>query len=251
MRPESEEMTKMQGESLVENIFIDSPNGMLAAALHLPPSTPAPVIICCHGLLSSKNGSKFVALGEAFSSAGWAVLRFDFAGCGDSLAVPLRQLVPSRLADLQAVIGFALNASWSKGPLGLMGSSMGGYISLLTAADLPEVIKGVVCWATPYDLTEIHPDETRLDHLVKFFPRGFELGEPSTLKDLSAVSGAFILHGQMDEIVPWQHAFQIFERLKEPRRNCLMSTAEHRFLDPQWRGLAMRMSRSWFESLGF
>lgn len=236
---------------MVERVTIESPNGLLAGVVHLPKRTPAPVIICSHGLLSSKDGSKFVALGEEFASLGWAALRFDFAGCGASAALPQRELVPSRLSDLKAVVEFALRASWSRGPLGLLGSSMGGYISLLAAARLGVEIRGVVCWATPYDLREIHPDATRLESLEQFFPRGFELGKPHNLEDLPAVSGCLVVHGQLDEIVPWGHAVKIFDRLAEPRQSCLMSTADHRISDPQWRSMAISMSQSWFQKLVF
>lgn len=138
--------------------------------------------------------------------------------------------------------------------MGLLGSSMGGYISLLAAAahrDRDTHIKGVVCWATPHDLKEIHPEETKLEILTKFFPRGFKPGEPDTLDDLPPVSGGLIIHGQMDEIVPWQHAVRIFHHIEEPRRLCLMKTADHRIVDPQWRYLALKMSREWLQSLGF
>ncbi len=244
----------MNGSRPIEKVAIPSPNGFLAGALHLPSRVPAPVIICSHGLLSSKNGSKFIAIGEAFSLAGWAVLRFDFAGCGDSDALPRRELVQSRLADLNAVIHFAWESSWSRPPMGLLGSSMGGYISLLAAAvhrDRDTRINGVVCWATPYDLKEIHPDETKLETLAQVFPRGFKLGEPDILDELPPISGGLIIHGQMDEIVPWQHAPRIFHCLAEPRRLCLMKTADHSIVDPQWRYSAIKMSREWLRSMGF
>ncbi len=242
----------MKGSLPVEPVIIRSPNGPLAGVLHLPFRTPAPVIVCSHGLLSSKNGSKFIAIGEEFSAAGWAVLRFDFAGCGDSEALPQQEPAQSRLADLNAVIDFALRSPWGCSPMGLLGSSMGGYISLLAAAVRRDAcIKGVVCWATPYDLKEIHPDETKLETLVRNFPRGFKLGKPGTLNDLPLVPGGLVIHGQMDETVPWQHAVRIFHRLQEPRRLCLMKTADHSIVDPQWRHLALKMSCEWFRSLGF
>ena len=54
-----------------ESLLIEADGINLSAAVHLPKKTPAPVIVCCHGLLSLKESPKFVAIGEEMSRAGF------------------------------------------------------------------------------------------------------------------------------------------------------------------------------------
>ena len=223
--------------------------GSLAGILHLPERVPAPVVVCCHGLLSSKDGSKFAAIGEAFSRAGFATLRFDFSGCGESRASLGESLIASRMRDLLEVLNYVRRQPWSEsGALYLLGSSMGGYLALLAAASVTPRIRAVVCWATPFDLERVALALESSGSLHGSFPPGFKLGTPRNLKDLPPVSHVFVLHGQQDEIVPPEEAVQIYHLLGEPRRLLIMETAEHRFLDPSCRKLAIQLSLDWFLS---
>lgn len=223
--------------------------GPLAAWLHLPPRTPAPVIVCCHGMLSSKDSSKFVLLAEEFARAGAAALRFDFSGCGESRATLAGDLLSTRLRDLRAVLDYAQSQPWCNGEIGLLGSSLGGYLSLLAMAFGRRSVKAAACWATPFDLSQIKRAMGDSVQLKKFFPADFRLGSPEKLPDLSGVSGVLVVHGQQDEVVPWQDALNIHERLGEPKRLLLVQQAEHRFLDPACRLLALRASLEWFREL--
>jgi len=53
-------------------------------------------VICCHGLLSSKDSTKFAAIAEDLCLAGFAVVRFDFSGVGNASALE-DSLIGSRL----------------------------------------------------------------------------------------------------------------------------------------------------------
>ncbi len=136
-------------------LSIPSPDGPIPAVVHLPERTPAPVVVCCHGLLSYKDSAKFVAIGEQFGSAGMAVVRFDFSGCGESQIIQRESLLFSRMRDLGCVLDYVQRQSWADGTVGLLGSSLGGYLSLLAASRASIDIQAVVCWATPFDLSRI------------------------------------------------------------------------------------------------
>lgn len=233
-----------------ERIDVETGAGPLAAWLHLPLRTPAPVIVCCHGMLSSKDSPKFVLLAEDLSRAGAAVLRFDFSGCGESRAALGEELLSTRLRDLHAVLDYAQSQPWSNGEIGLLGSSLGGYLSLLAMASGHRPIKAAVCWATPFDLGKIKRAISDSVELKKSFPADFRLGSPENLQDLAGVGGVMIVHGQQDEVVPWRDALDIHERLGEPKRLLLVQQAEHRFLDPACRMLALTASLQWFKELG-
>jgi uncharacterized protein len=229
---------------------IPSPDGPVPAAIHLPECTPAPVVVCSHGLLSYKDSPKFVAIGDQFSRAGMAVVRFDFTGCGESQAVQRESLLFSRLRDLRVVLDHVQKQPWADGRIGLLGSSLGGYLSLLTAASDPTGIKAVVCWATPFDLSRIKLGLEESDELKSLFPPGFPLGEPENLGALPPLPGVLIIHGQEDETVPWAEAVASYRQVGEPKRLLLMKTADHRLLDPHWREMAMKASLEWFQSQG-
>ncbi|MGC9965064.1 MAG: alpha/beta fold hydrolase [Syntrophobacteraceae bacterium] len=226
--------------------FIDAGGISLSAAVHLPDKVPAPVIVCSHGLLSAKESPKFIAIGEQMSQAGFCVLRFDFSGCGESPPRPGVSLVEARTVDLEAAIGFALEQPWSDGRIGLLGSSFGGFLSLLAANHRPGLIRAAVSWAAPFDVSHIHPDTENFELLRSIFPGDFSLGSPKDLHDLGGAGRVLLIHGQLDEIVPWKDSVRIYERLNEPKRLLLMRTADHRVSDESWRALATGASLEWF-----
>ncbi len=231
-------------------LSIPSSDGPVPTVVHLPLQTPAPVVVCCHGLLSYKGSTKFVAIGEQFSQAGLAVVRFDFAGCGESRVVQRESLLASRLRDLRAVLDHVRRQPWADGRIGLLGSSFGGYLALLTAASGGLGIKAVVCWASPFDLSRIKLGLEESEELKSLLPAGLPLGKPENLEELPPVSGVLIIHGQEDETVPWAEAVATYRQVGEPKRLLLMQTADHRLLDPHWREMAMRASLEWFHSQG-
>jgi len=231
-------------------VSIPTPDGPIPAVVHLPERVPAPVVVCCHGLLSFKDSSKFVAIGEQFSYAGTGVVRFDFSGCGESRVVQRESLLFSRVRDLRSVLDYVQHQSWADGTIGLLGSSLGGYLSLLAAASSPHRIQTVVCWATPFDLSRIKLALAESEELKRVVPPGMQLGSPENLKGLPPISNVLVIHGQQDETVSWQDAVAIYRQLGEPKRLLLMKTADHRLLDPDWRAMAMRVSLEWFQERG-
>ncbi len=228
-------------------VSIPTPDGPIPAVVHLPERVPAPVVVCCHGLLSYKDSSKFVAIGEQFSRAGIGVVRFDFSGCGESRVVQRESLLFSRVRDLRFVLDYLQHQAWANGATGLLGSSLGGYLALLAAASSPHRIQAVVCWATPFDLSRIKLALSESEELKQIFPPGFPLGSPENLRGLPPIPRVLVIHGQEDETVAWPEAEAIYRQVGEPKRLLLMRTADHRLLDPHWRAMAMKLSLEWFQ----
>jgi uncharacterized protein len=228
------------------SVQLESDGISLAAVVHLPKRIPAPVIVCCHGLLSLKDSAKYIAIGEEMTAAGFSVLRFDFSGCGESAARAGETLIEGRMRDLGIALDFASGQSWSDGRIGLLGSSLGGYLSLLAANANPDRIHAAACWASPFDVSGIHPGANAMEQLRNLFPGGFHLGEPHNLNELNQASRVLLIHGQQDQVVNWKQSIQIYDRLKDPKELILMRTADHQFLDESWRKAAILASLDWF-----
>src|SRR5208337_635348 len=228
------------------DLLIEAGEINLSAVVHLPGKVPAPVIVCSHGLLSAKESPKFIAIGEQMSKAGFCVLRFDFSGCGNSPPRRALSLVEARKSDLGAAMGFALEQPWSDGRIGLLGSSFGGFLSLLAANERPELIRATVSWAAPFDISNIHPDTEHFEDLRTIVPERFSLGSPRNLSALGEAARVLLIHGQLDEIVPWNDSFRIYERLNDPKKLVLMRTADHQVSDESWRKRAIQASLEWF-----
>jgi uncharacterized protein len=231
------------------NIPMSDGRGHLAAVIHLPAGTPCACIICCHGMLSTKDSRKFAAVAEALNEAGMAAVRFDFSGNGESSPPAVSELIGSRLQDLNTVVDHVFRQSWLQGNVGLFGSSLGGYLALLVAGKRPE-IHATVCWATPYDIARIQAALRDQHELAKRFPPGFLAGDPLDLAECPLPGRVLVIHGQKDEIVPWKSGESIYQRLQEPKRLMLLEQADHRFLDESCRAFAIRASVDWFDQMG-
>ncbi|MHC1729872.1 MAG: alpha/beta hydrolase family protein [Syntrophobacteraceae bacterium] len=229
-----------------KDFLIEAGDIKLSAVVHLPDKPPAPVIVCCHGLLSLKESPKFVQIGEEMSKAGFTVLRFDFSGCGESPHRNGASLIETRRCDLDAALDFASSQAWSTGQLGLLGSSLGGYLSLLAAENNQQRVLATVSWAAPFDVSNIHPDSEGFSELSGMYPGGFRLGLPENLESLNSLARVLLIHGQEDEIVDWRQAVQIYSRVKDPKELLLMRTADHQISDESWRKAAIRASLDWF-----
>jgi alpha/beta superfamily hydrolase len=138
----------------VDKVTFVSEGQRLAGILHLPEKENPPCVIASHGLLSSKDSEKYVALGNRLSQEGIAMLRFDFRGIGESEGRIEDDTVSRRIVDLGSAIEFVRSRRDLGNRIGLLGSSLGGYVSLIKAS-LDQAIRTVAIWATPFHLDDL------------------------------------------------------------------------------------------------
>lgn len=108
-----------------------------------------PGVVFLHGFKSDMTGSKAEHLAVWAKAAGRAFLRLDYSGHGQSSGAFTDGAIGDWFEDARA----AINAL-TEGPQVLVGSSMGGWIALLLAREMPERVAGLVGIAAAPDFTE-------------------------------------------------------------------------------------------------
>jgi pimeloyl-ACP methyl ester carboxylesterase len=108
-----------------------------------------PGVVFLGGFRSDKEGTKAIHLENWAKAAGRAFLRFDYSGHGASSGDFLDGSIGEWAEDAAAVLD-----GLTQGKQILVGSSMGGWISLLLARKMPEKIAGLVTIAAAPDFTE-------------------------------------------------------------------------------------------------
>ena len=108
-----------------------------------------PCVVFLGGLKSDMEGTKAVHLEAWCQAQGWAFLRFDYSGHGESSG----NFQEGSIGDWHEDSLAAVNAL-IEGPYILVGSSMGGWQALLLARAQPERLVGLVTIAAAPDFTE-------------------------------------------------------------------------------------------------
>jgi pimeloyl-ACP methyl ester carboxylesterase len=209
-----------------------------------------PTLVWLGGFKSDMAGIKAQAL------AGWALardrayVRFDYFGHGESSGDFAEGAITRWRGDALAVID-----SMTKGPLVLIGSSMGGWIACLAALARPERIAGLVLIAPAADFTErlIWAGlDAAARHAIEHkgtWSRPSDYGDPypitrgliedgrrwSILPGPVAISAPVrILQGGADPDVPWRHAQDLMLALESKDLVfTLIRDGDHRLSRPQ------------------
>jgi len=79
-----------------------------------------------------------------FAGHGYAAMRVDMRGSGDSEGVMLDEYLQQELDDAVSVMAWLAEQSWCDGSVGMMGKSWGGFNSLQVAALQPPELKAII-----------------------------------------------------------------------------------------------------------
>lgn len=229
--------------------FFDSPEGRrIAFRRHDGKSGLTFVWLC--GFKSDMMGGKVTELESWAQAQGHSFLAFDYSGHGQSGGRFENGTISAWRADALA----AINAQ-TEGDLVLVGSSMGGWMALLSMLALKGRVKGMVLIAPAPDFTEklMWPefDEAAQRDIMEtgVHLRPSDYGDPYPItRDLIEDGRTWsildapiqfegpvrILQGMQDPDVPWQHAERLVTAMTTPDLVFhLIKDGDHRLSRPQ------------------
>lgn len=209
----------------------------------------APGVVFLGGFRSDMTGTKAQFLEDWARGQGRAFLRFDYSGHGQSSGAFEDGAIGDWAADAKAVL-----ARLTVGPQILVGSSMGGWISLLLARDMGQHVAGLVTIAAAPDFTEdsmwagFDADQRMVLEDVGKIALPSEYGEPLVITKRLIEDGrdhlvlrapldlpfpVRMLQGTADADVDMSVALRLLDHMTGPDiRLTLVKGADHRFSDP-------------------
>jgi pimeloyl-ACP methyl ester carboxylesterase len=243
-----------------EGIFFTNSRGdTLSGVLHHPAASARGAAILCHGMESDKNSEKLVFVGRELARHGILVLRFDFAYVGESSGRFEDITYSGEVEDLRAA--YALVESLKPGRTAIFGSSMGGTIALMFAAQEPTVA-ALVTLAAPlhpekFPARVLSPEQLRDWRNSGFIIYNGQRFNAALLFDLESIDVSacarqvgcpvLILHGEADAIVPVEEAQELHGCLSGKKRLSILPGSDHRFSDPEMMRRAIAEALDWLK----
>jgi pimeloyl-ACP methyl ester carboxylesterase len=217
-----------------------------------------PTLIWLGGFKSDMKGTKAEALDRWAADQGRACIRFDYSGHGESSGNFSDGMIGRWLEESRAVF-----SHFCEGPTIAIGSSMGGWISLLLARDIRNgrlrcagSLAGLVLIAPAVDFTEVlmwqrmTPDIRKQIETTGSWQRPSEYSDEPYLITRQLIEDGRkhlllgglietgcpvrILQGVKDEDVPWEHAVSLVSRIaRDDVVLTLVKDGDHRLSRPE------------------
>lgn len=186
-----------------------------------------PLVMFLGGFRSDMSGTKATYFEAKCRERGQAYLRLDYSGHGLSEGKFEEGTISRWKEDALAVLD---HVTGGRGPVVLVGSSMGGWIALLAAIERAGQVTGLVGIAAAPDFTEwgvyksLGPEEQKMLETQGFVSRDSAYGDPYIYTKALVEDGRknFVLNkehtldipmrivqGQEDAEVPWRVALEI------------------------------------------
>ena len=230
-------------------------NGLkLAASLELPPGGRwQATALFAHCFTCSRDIRAARDITRALAKAGFAVLRFDFTGLGESAGDFADTSFSSNLDDLEDAAGWLADKLGA--PQLLLGHSLGGTAALAVAERLDSV-RAVATLGAP----------ASPEHVLKQFGDGLERIEQEGSAEVELAGRSFsvrrdfiedarshdldarlkglkrallVMHSPIDDVVPVEQAQKIFTAARHPKSFVSLDDADHllsRGIDSEYAG---------------
>jgi uncharacterized protein len=111
---------------------------------------PFPTVLLLHGTASSKDevGNMYARVAAKLSAEGFASLRIDFAGCGDSKQPQTAFTFTEEVSDAKTALNWlSANGKVDADAIGMVGFSQGGRVAA-TVAGTDSRIKALTTWSS-------------------------------------------------------------------------------------------------------
>jgi len=230
-----------------QNVTFENPRGnMLAARLDLPDGDrPVACALFAHCFTCSKNLKAVGNISRALTDQGFAVLRFDFTGLGESEGDFAETTFSTDVEDLVAAARYMEHNL--EAPSILVGHSLGGAAVLQAASDIDSA-KAVATVGAPFDPGHVSQHfedsidtiEERGEARVTLSGRTFTVTK-QFVDDLAATRmessigglerALMIFHSPVDQIVGIDNAAKIFQAAKHPKSFVSLDQADHLLMD--------------------
>jgi pimeloyl-ACP methyl ester carboxylesterase len=236
-------------------------DGIRLAFRHHPGK--GPTLVFLPGYMSDMQGSKALALEAWAIREGRAMLLFDYSGCGESEGRFEDGTLDLWRDDVLLMIDLLI-----RGPVVLVGSSMGGWLALLIARALPSHVVGMIGIASAPDFTDWGFSDEEKGKLVKYgrLERFSEYGpepmittrafwesgkaNPMLQSEIAIDCPVRLIHGQNDADVPWQISLDIAAQLRSADvQTLLIKDGDHRLSRLQDIAVLLRTVRELLEAL--
>lgn len=225
-------------------MYINDDGIQLSAVLETPEDRGAcPLVILLHGFTSAKDRPHNILAAAAMREAGYATLRFDLYGHGESGGEFRKHTLYKWISNTMAVIDYARELGYRD--LYLSGHSQGGLVAALAAGMEGDRIRGLILRAPAFMIPQAARDGSMLgfsfdpDHIPDSMPviKGLELDgnyvRVAQTIQVEDTVGRFkgpvlILHGDEDDMVPPEVSLRMKQRLP----NCelaMMAGETHHF----------------------
>ena len=244
-----------------ESLFFHDTTGYrIAAVLAIPHQATDYAAVLCHGFLSHKNSTSNHALAALLMDRGIATLRFDCFGHGDSEGPFAKLTTTIGTAQAVAALRYVMDRGYHR--LALVGSSFGGLVALLAAADwiymrasTPAAIPPLAClalkcpvvdfgeelrlelgetglqeWKQTDTIPDLHGGATRLRLDYAFYQDCLNRIAYEPARTITAPT--MIVQGDHDEYVPLHQSQRLFDALPGPKHLEILPGADHRFTKP-------------------
>jgi pimeloyl-ACP methyl ester carboxylesterase len=219
----------------------------LSGRLELPPEDkPVAFALFAHCFTCSKDYKSAVFTSRALAGRGYAVLRFDFTGLGESEGEFADTSFFSNVDDLVAAANYL--GRKHEEPALLVGHSLGGAAVLQAAGRIPaaRAVATIASPCSPKNLGRFA--EGRREELaaagaidVSIAGRSFKIGrqffddlELTRMdKTIAGLGKALlVLHSPADRTVSIENAARIFEKAKHPKSFVVLDGADHLLSNP-------------------
>jgi len=225
----------------------------IVGVLHLPKKKNVPGVVICHGFTANKNSGGFFELAETLRKAGFATLRIDLYGSGESSGKFERMTVTKQVKDLRGALDFMeKHPNIDSDRLGVIGSSLGGMVATVGASkdkrikslflryplsDIKETVNTVFSKVSEdgleyTDFVDDSPDST-LKIRYDFYLDAID----NTLYNITnkIKCPVLIMHGTSDAVVPFSQSKKLVHMLGKSSKLKRVWRAGHDFNESQQR----------------
>ena len=246
--------------SVKERHFFSNGDGLMLCGVLSNPTgnTKTPMLTLCHGFTTSKDGRTYSRLETMLNQKGFSTFRFDFFGSGGCVKFDIKAWSEEKFEDItlsEAVndvlmaIHFLKDSGYSR--IGLMGSSFGGFASLIAASQMPRLtllaLKSPVSdylglliardqnidirrWKKTGSIPVMGSDGQSLKLNYSFYRDAKTIKSDEAIKQIKVPT--LIVHGDNDQTVPLQQSIKC-QHLIEDCRLEIIEGADHTYTQPR------------------